>query len=91
VDPRNDGFVAITGDKPWKGCDRDDTFTGGAIDNVKAFIDSIRTGKLLNNAADSVDSTLTSVLGRMAAYRGGTATWDEMLELNTKLEADLKL
>lgn len=91
VDPRNDGFVAITGDKPWKGSDRDDTFTAGAIDNVKAFIDSIRTGKLLNNAADSVDSTLTSVLGRMAAYRGGTATWDEMLELNTKLEANLKL
>jgi predicted dehydrogenase len=91
VDPRNDGYVAITGDKPWKGSDRDDTFTAGAIDNVKAFIDSIRTGKLLNNAADSVDSTLTCVLGRMAAYRGGTATWDEMMELNTKLEANLKL
>ncbi len=91
VDPRNDGFVAITGEKPWKGADRDDTFTGGAIDNVKAFIDSIRTGKYLNNAADSVDSTLTSVLGRMAAYRGGTVTWDEMMELNIKLEANLKL
>jgi len=91
VDPRNDGFVAITGDKPWKGSDRDDTFTAGAIDNVKAFIDSIRTGKYLNNAAESADSTLTCVLGRMAAYRGGTATWDEMMELNTKLEANLKL
>lgn len=91
VDPRNDGFVAITGDKPWKGSDRDDTFTAGAIDNVKAFIDSIRTGKYLNNAAESANSTLTCVLGRMAAYRGGTATWDEMMELNTKLEANLKL
>jgi len=91
VDPRNDGFVAITGDKPWKGSDRDDTFTAGAIDNVKAFIDSIRTGTYLNNAAESADSTLTCVLGRMAAYRGGTATWDEMTELNTKLEANLKL
>ena len=91
VDPRYDGYVAIGGDKPWKGADRDDTFTAGAIANVKRFVESIRTGKLLNNAADSVDSNLTCILGRTAAYRGGTVTWDEMLDLNTTLQADLRI
>ena len=91
VDPRYDGYVAIGGDKPWKGAERDDTFTSGAIANVKRFVDSVRTGNYLNNASESVDSNLTCILGRSAAYRGGTVTWDEMLELGSKLQADLKL
>jgi predicted dehydrogenase len=91
VDPRYDGYVAIGGDKPWKGAERDDTFTSGAIANVKRFVESVRTGNYLNNASESVDSNLTCILGRSAAYRGGTVTWDEMLELGSKLQADLKL
>ena len=91
VDPRYDGYVAISGEHPWKGAERDDTFTAGAIANVTRFVESIQTGKYLNNAAESVDSTLTCVLARTAAYRGGTVTWDEMLDLNTKLDANLKI
>lgn len=91
VDPRLDGYVAITGQHAWKGADRDKTFDEGALANVRNFVDSIRTGKLLNNAADSVDSNLTCILARTAAYRGGAVTWDEMMDLNTKLEAGLKL
>jgi predicted dehydrogenase len=91
VDPRYDGYVAIGGDKPWKGAERDDTFTAGAVANVKRFVESIRTGKYLNNAVESVDSNLTCILGRSAAYRGGTVTWDEMLDLNTRLQADLRI
>jgi myo-inositol 2-dehydrogenase / D-chiro-inositol 1-dehydrogenase len=91
VDPRLDGSVQITGDKPWKGADRDNTFDDGALANAKNFVDSIRTGKLLNNALDSAESTLTCVLARTAAYRGGTVTWDEMMDLNIKLDAGLKI
>ena len=91
VDPRYDGYVTISGEHPWKGADRDDTFTTGAIANVKRFADSIRTGQYLNNAAESVDSNLTCILGRTAAYRSGTVTWDEMLDLNIRLEARLKI
>lgn len=89
VDPRLDGSVAITGQKPWKGADRDNTFDDGAIANVKSFVDSIRTGKLLNNATESAESNLACILGRTAAYRGGTVTWDEMMDLNTRLDAGL--
>ena len=58
-----------------EGRGKDDTFRQGAINNVKAFVDSIRTGKLLNVADDAVTSTLTAILGRTAAYQGGTVTW----------------
>lgn len=58
---------------------RDDSFDAGAIANTVRFVESIRSGKYLNNARESVDSNLTSILARTAAYRGGTATWGEVL------------
>ncbi len=91
VDPRYDGLILVSGTNSWKGADRDDTFTGGAIQNLKDFVQSIRTGKHLNNAAESVDSNLACILGRTAAYRQCTVTWDEMMNLNTKLEAPVRL
>ncbi len=91
VDSHYGGFVRITGDNPWPGVEKDDTFREGAIANVKNFIESIRSGRLLNNAAESVESNLTAILGRMAAYNERTVTWDEMLRSNEKLEANLRL
>jgi predicted dehydrogenase len=91
VDAHYNGLVRITGDNAWKGTDKDDTFRHGAINNAKAFVESIRTGKLLNVADDAVTSTLTAILGRTAAYQGGAVTWDEMLKRNEKLTANLTL
>jgi hypothetical protein len=54
-------------------------------------VESIRTGKPINNAAVAVDSNLTGILGRTAAYRGGVVTWDEMMASTEKWEASLKL
>jgi predicted dehydrogenase len=91
VDSHYGGSVNITGDNPWKGAEKDDTFRQGAITNVKNFVQSIRTGNHLNNAAVSVDSNLTAILGRLAAYDRRVVSWDEMLHSNEKLEASLKL
>lgn len=91
VDAHYGGLVRIAGENAWKGSDKDDTFRQGAINNAKAFVESIKAGKLLNNTEDAVTSTLTSILGRTAAYQGRTVTWDEMLKLNEKLTANLKL
>jgi predicted dehydrogenase len=85
------GAVRMTGDKQWTGTEKDDTGNGGAVANVKAFVESIRTGNYVNNAAVSAKSNLTAVLGRMAAYRGGTFTWDEMMRSNETYEANLRL
>jgi myo-inositol 2-dehydrogenase/D-chiro-inositol 1-dehydrogenase len=91
IDSHYGGAININGDNPWKGSDKDDTFLQGAINNVKAFTESIRTGKFLNNVAPSVESNLVAILGRIAAYREGTVTWEEMMQANEKLEADLSL
>ncbi|HUJ93735.1 MAG TPA: hypothetical protein VLW84_00610, partial [Terriglobales bacterium] len=66
----------------WNGAEKDPTFRDGAITNIKNFIESIRTGKLLNNGETAVESTLTAVLGRMAAYGRREVSWEEMLRVN---------
>ena len=91
ADLHYNGLVRITGGNQWLGSEKDDTFKGGAIANVKAFVQSIRTGNLLNNTETAVESTLTAILGRTAAYRNGTVTWEEMMSSNEKFEAELKL
>ena len=85
------GLVRITGQNAWMGSEKDDTFRSGAIANVKAFIESVRTGPRLNNAGDAVESNLTAILGRMAAYQQRVVTWDEMMKSTERLQANLKL
>ena len=91
VDSHYGGSVRISGDNPWPGVEKDDTFREGAIVNVKRFVESIRSGNHLNNVEESVESNLTSILGRMAAYQERIVTWDEMMRSGEKLEARLKL
>ena len=94
ADTHYGGLVRIAADdrdKTWTGAQTDDTFTGGCVANVKSFIESISSGKPINNAATAVESNLTGILGRMAAYRGGAVTWDEMMRSTEKWEASLKL
>lgn len=79
----------ITGTKPWHGPEKLETGRQGAVENIKAFVEGIRSGNLLNNAAETARSNLTSILGRTAAYRNAVVTWDEMLRENEKL--DLRL
>jgi myo-inositol 2-dehydrogenase / D-chiro-inositol 1-dehydrogenase len=63
----------------------------GVQTNIATFHDSITHGLCANpTVAPSVRSNLTTILGRMAAYKNGTATWDEMMHRKEKLTADLK-
>jgi myo-inositol 2-dehydrogenase / D-chiro-inositol 1-dehydrogenase len=91
VDSHYNGLVRITGDNAWSGTELDPTFKEGAVNNVKAFIASIHSGKLLNNGPTAVESNLTAILGRTAAYKQSVVTWDEMINSTEKWEADLKL
>ena len=91
ADTHYGGLVRITGENAWKGSEKDDTFKQGAINNVKAFVASIRDGKPINNADQSVESNLTAILGRTAAYQQRLVTWDELLQSKERLHADLKL
>jgi len=91
VDTHYGGYLRIAGDNPWPGVEKDDTFRQGAIANVRSFVESLRTGKYLNNVEESVESNLTAILGRMAAYGERLVSWEEMMRSGEKLEARLKL
>ncbi len=49
------------------------------IDAVEHFYQCIAGKKPFNMAKDAVDSTLTSILGRMAIEKRREVTWDEMM------------
>jgi predicted dehydrogenase len=50
------------------------------IDAVAKFFESIAAGKPYSMAKDAVESTLTSLLGRLAIDKRREVTWDELLK-----------
>jgi myo-inositol 2-dehydrogenase/D-chiro-inositol 1-dehydrogenase len=63
----------------------------GAQANIKTFADALLASKPVNNSEESANSTMTAVLGRIAAYTGKTVTWDEMIKAGEKLDPKLNL
>ena len=67
----------------------------GALDEAdpektKAFVESILTGKYHNQAAQAAETTLSTILGRMAIYTGREVTWDEMLASEQYYDPELE-
>jgi myo-inositol 2-dehydrogenase / D-chiro-inositol 1-dehydrogenase len=75
----------ITGANPWK-------YDGVQNDMYQTehneLFASIRSGKLINDGEFMAHSTLTAIMGRMAAYTGKRITWDEALNSTEKLGPD---
>lgn len=75
----------ITGANPWK-------YEGVQNDMYQTehneLFASIRSGKLINDGEFMAHSTLTAIMGRMAAYTGKRVTWDEALNSTEKLGPD---
>ena len=66
-------------------------YTEGAETNIATFHDNITKGECGNpTVPPSVRSNLTTILGRMAAYKNGVVTWDEMMRRKEKFTPDLK-
>ena len=96
AEARYDAPVRILGDTTWEypglgrpqAVDQAAAVTGqfrGALDDAdsnkqNAFIGSIITGNLLNEAASGAESALSAMLGRMAASTGREVTWEELLK-----------
>ena len=72
----------IRGAQPW-------SFDGPMPDpeevRLRTFVDSIRNGHFLNEAASGADSTLTAILARRSAERGEVVSWDELIEEDGEL------
>lgn len=74
----------------YKGGQTAQIYKAGAAENIKNFCAAILTkGKPINSGESGVESTLTAIMGRTAAYTGKTVTWEEMI--GSKEKVDLKL
>jgi predicted dehydrogenase len=57
----------------------------------RSWIGSITSGKFHNQAEHGVDSALTAMMGRMAAYTGRPVTWEDLLKSNEKWDSGINL
>ncbi len=57
----------------------------------KAFIESIRSGKRINEAAQGVESALTAIMGREAAYSQKEVTWQKISASKEKWDPKINL
>jgi predicted dehydrogenase len=89
VDSHYMGAVNIAGANPWAGAATDATRLG-AQTNVRNFLESIRSGRPIDNTAAAAQSNLTAILGRTAAYRKRSVSWEEMLRTGEKFEAGIR-
>jgi myo-inositol 2-dehydrogenase / D-chiro-inositol 1-dehydrogenase len=88
------GELGIVGDAPWTWTGSESgqgaafSASGSFSDNLaqadsekqKGFIASITSRQFHNQAAAGVETALTAMLGREAAYRERELTWDELLQ-----------
>ncbi len=51
---------------------------------MKALVESVKSGQFHNEAEQGAESTLTTILGRTAAYSGREVTWEKMIKSNEK-------
>jgi myo-inositol 2-dehydrogenase/D-chiro-inositol 1-dehydrogenase len=66
-------------------------YTTGVETNIATFRDNIAKGDCANlTVPASVRSNLTTILGRMAAYRNSVVTWQDMLRAQEKFVPDIK-
>jgi predicted dehydrogenase len=57
----------------------------------KAFIESIKSGKLLNEADAGAETALTAIMGRTAAYLGREVVWEEVANADDRIDPRLDL
>jgi len=90
IDTHYGGTVNIRGQAPYKGGETPDIYRMGAVHNIADFHENITKGRFANTTvAPSVRSNLTTIIGRAAAYSHGYTTWDQVINANEKLRADL--
>ena len=58
---------------------------------MQALVESIKSGKFDNQCEHGAETTLTTILGRMAAYEGREVTWDKMMKSNEKWNLKMNL
>jgi predicted dehydrogenase len=82
------GPIGIWGDEPWQPDAALDPSTGKPVSNLaqadpmkkKLFVESITAGEFHNQAAQGVETAVSCIMAREAAYTGREITWDEIMK-----------
>ena len=84
------GKAWVRGNKGgYKGGEVENLYVSGIARNLDKFANCIKEANYQNDTLQrSVDSTLTTILGREAGIRNGPLTWDELIKQNKKLKFD---
>ncbi len=91
IDTHYGGSVTVNCDDKYNGGQTNRIYAEGVENNVKTFYASITKGNFSNpTVAPSVRSTLTTILGRTAAYEQREVTWDEVMRKAEKWDFPLK-
>jgi myo-inositol 2-dehydrogenase/D-chiro-inositol 1-dehydrogenase len=99
------GPLGIWGDEPWQtpltpekdsqGFSATGKFTSNLefadAEKKKAFVESITSGKFHNQAAKGVESAVSCMMARTAAYTGREVTWDEQMKSNEAWDSKIDL
>ncbi len=84
------GGVFIKGENEWdSGIEA--TLFDSDINKGKSFIQSIESGKYLNQIESACESTLTAILGREAVLKDKTITWKKLVSSNERMDPKLNL
>ncbi len=76
------GRAKITGKSAWNFTgDDNDPYTAEHADLIRA----IQSGQQVNEARNVAHSTMTAVMGRIAAYTGKTVTWEQVMQSELSL------
>ena len=85
-----DKGVAIKGENEWNS-GSDNSLFDSDINKGKSFIQSIESGKYLNQIKPAYESTLSAILGREAVLKDKAISWDELVLSNESLDTGLNL
>jgi len=90
IDTHYAGSVSIRGEVPYGGGTSEDLYKQGAVSNIATFYDNVTQSRFSNpTTAPSVRSNLTTILGRMAAYKHSEVSWEQLMKSKERLDPKL--
>lgn len=90
LDTHYDGNVTLLLQKSSNGGRLTNLYEDGVVRNIATFHENITQNRFANpTVAPSVRSTLTTILGRTAAYRHVELSWEELMRSDERLDPGL--
>jgi predicted dehydrogenase len=84
------GGARIFGPNKWD-AGVENTLEQSIPEKVKAFVESITSGKFENQVVQGTESTMSAILGRTASYKGKEVTWEKLARSDERWDAKLDL